>query len=136
MEVLPHIVVVEEILFVTENHRRRQRKVYTLKKQTLNEQKIWREHLEQIATNKNNYSSSQTVETHPLHRDAKDHSTLQLSRSLVGPLGSFYERSQSWRELSSFYCPLVTLKWRRDINLFKVGELLFWDTGLRYSPYQ
>ena len=125
MEVLPHIVVVEEILFVTENHRRRQRKVYTPKKQTLNEQTIESKHLEQLATIKNNYSSSQTVETHPLHWDAKDHSTLQLSRSLIGPLGSFYERNQSWGELSSFYCPSGTLERRPDITLFKAGELLF-----------
>ena len=99
--------------------------MYTIKKQTLNEQTIESKHLEQIATIKNNYSSSQTVETHPLHRDAKDHSTLQLSPLLVGPSGSFYERSQSWRELSPFYCPSGTLKRRPDINLFKVGELLF-----------
>ena len=125
MEVLPHIVFVEQILFVIENHRRRQRKVYPPKKQTLNEQTKESKHLEQVATIKNNYSSSQTVETHPLHWDAKDHSTLQLSRSLNGALGSFYERSQSGRELSPFYCPSGTLERRLDITLFKASELLF-----------
>ena len=53
------------------------------------------EQLKQITTLECSYSSSQTVEFHPLLRASRDHSTLQplqLFRSLVRPVISLKER--------------------------------------------
>ena len=54
--------------------------------------------LEQIASIKNNYTSSQTVELHPLLRASRVQSTLQpeqLSSPPVSTVGIFSEKLQS-----------------------------------------
>ena len=61
--------------------------------------------LKQIARLKNNYSSSQMAEIHPLLRASRDQLTLQTKQlflSLVLLVGSFLERMQSWRAILPF----------------------------------
>ena len=64
----------------------------------LHQQIVEIKQVKQIATLKYIYSSSQTVEFHPLLLASIDHSTLQpylLFRSLVRPVRNFIERMQS-----------------------------------------
>ena len=56
---------------------KKQKSKFSKKQQTLHQQTKEIEHLKQIAAHKYNYSSSQTVEFHPLLRASRDHSTLQ-----------------------------------------------------------
>ena len=90
-------------------------------KQILNQQKIEIIQLKEIATLKYNHSSAQTAEIHPLLRASRVHSTLQpqqLFRSLVRPVGNFFEKIQSWRAIPSFYCRWFAMKWTPDMILF------------------
>ena len=99
MGVLLYILVDEELLVLTEHHQRKVTKKQIFKKQQiLHQQTIEIKQLKQIATLKYNYSSSQTVELHPLLRASRYHSTLQplqLFPSLVRPVGNFFERTQN-----------------------------------------
>ena len=55
--------------------------------------------LEQITTFEYNYSSSQLAKFLPLLRAYWDHSTpqpWQLFRSVLHPVGNFFERMQNW----------------------------------------
>ena len=56
---------------------KKQKSKFSKKQQLLHQQTKDIKQLKQIATLKNNYSSSQTVELHPLLRASRDHSTLQ-----------------------------------------------------------
>ena len=56
---------------------REQKGKFSKKQQKLHQQAIEIKQVKQIATLRYNYSSSQTVEFHPLLRVSRDHSTLQ-----------------------------------------------------------
>ena len=56
---------------------KKQKSKFSKKQQILHQQTKEIKQLKRIATLKYNYSSSQTVELHPLLRASKDHSTLQ-----------------------------------------------------------
>ena len=78
MGVLPYIVVVYEVILLTQNHQRKRKKGKKIKKQqTLKKQTVEIKQFKQIDTFKRNYSSSPAVELHPPFRDSKDHSTHQ-----------------------------------------------------------
>ena len=77
---------------------KKQKCKFSKKQQILHQQTIEIKQLKQIATLRYNYSSSQTVEFHPLLRVSREHSTLQpqqLFRSFVRPVSNFFERMQS-----------------------------------------
>ena len=77
-EVLPYIEVVNEFLLLTQSRQRKKMKKQIFKSQhILHQQTIEIKQLKQTATLKYNYSSSQTVEFHPLLLASRDHSALQ-----------------------------------------------------------
>ena len=77
--VLLYIEVLNEFYFSLEVFQEKKPKKINLqkKKQILYQQTIEIKQLKQRATLKYNYSSSQTVDFHPLLRASRDHSTFQ-----------------------------------------------------------
>ena len=108
------------LLEVTEETEVKKVKIFE-KKQILQQQTIEIKQLKQINTIKYKYSLSQLTEFHPLLRVFRDHSTFQprqLFRLLVHPVANFFERRQSWRRISFFYCPLFATKRTPVLSLF------------------
>ena len=77
MGLLPYLVVVDEVSFLTQNHQRKRIKKIQKTNQTLRQPTIEIEQLTLIATFKSNYSSSETMEIHPFLHCSIDHPILQ-----------------------------------------------------------
>ena len=77
--VMLYTVFVDEVLLSAKNHQRKETKKTIFQKTTLtlHQQTIEIKQLKQMVARKTNYSSSQTVELHPLFRASIDHSILQ-----------------------------------------------------------
>ena len=77
--VLPYIENVDEFLMLTQSHRRKgtKRLIFEKINKFCTSQTTEIKQVKHTATLKYNYSSSQTVEFHPLLPASRDHSTLQ-----------------------------------------------------------